>query len=242
MSRFTDYLDRRFYPGVDESWDVERFRAYLGDVLGPDDVVLDLGAGRGAVSQLDLRDAVSRVVGVDLSPAVHGNPWLHEAGLMESDGTIPYDDGSFDVVLTHNVLEHVEDPGRLFQEVSRVLRPGGLFISKTPNRLHYVALIARTTPHRFHEFINRRRDIQASDTFRTYYRCNDARAVRRNASAAGFAVESIEMWEGRPSYARIWSALYPMGIAYERVVNRLSWTSGLRCMMVLTLRKVSRDG
>jgi len=38
---------------------------------------------------------------------------------------IPYEDGSFDVVLSHDVLEHVDDPSRSMREIHRVLRPGG---------------------------------------------------------------------------------------------------------------------
>lgn len=39
---------------------------------------------------------------------------------------LPFDDASFDLVLSDNVIDHAEDPGKIVGEISRVLRPGGL--------------------------------------------------------------------------------------------------------------------
>jgi 2-polyprenyl-3-methyl-5-hydroxy-6-metoxy-1,4-benzoquinol methylase len=44
-----------------------------------------------------------------------------------------FSSGSFDVVNLSHVIEHVPDPKSLFKEVSRILKPGGLFVVKTPN-------------------------------------------------------------------------------------------------------------
>lgn len=38
---------------------------------------------------------------------------------------LPFDDASFDLALSDNVLDHVEDPGRVLAEIHRVLAPGG---------------------------------------------------------------------------------------------------------------------
>ena len=45
---------------------------------------------------------------------------------------LTYDDGSFDVVVTEDVLEHVRDPDACFSEIYRVLRPGGAHIFTVP--------------------------------------------------------------------------------------------------------------
>lgn len=44
-----------------------------------------------------------------------------------------YDDDYFDVVMASELLEHVEDPGRVVTEIARILRPGGLLWATTPN-------------------------------------------------------------------------------------------------------------
>lgn len=49
---------------------------------------------------------------------------------------LPYPDNFFDLVLSHEVLEHVQDDGAAAAEIARVLRPGGRAIIFVPNRLY----------------------------------------------------------------------------------------------------------
>jgi len=51
--------------------------------------------------------------------------------------TLPFADGSFDIVYAGNVLEHTEDPIKVLSEGLRVLRPGGIFHAEIPNFLSY---------------------------------------------------------------------------------------------------------
>jgi SAM-dependent methyltransferase len=50
---------------------------------------------------------------------------------LEPNGSVPVEDGSFDAVLSTQVLEHVEDPGLYLSECFRVLRPGGRLLLST---------------------------------------------------------------------------------------------------------------
>ncbi len=47
---------------------------------------------------------------------------------------LPFPDGSFDVILSHEVLEHVADDALAVREMARVLRPGGRILLFVPNR------------------------------------------------------------------------------------------------------------
>lgn len=47
---------------------------------------------------------------------------------------LPYDDGSFDSVVSFQVIEHIRDDRRFLEEIHRVLRPGGVALVTTPNR------------------------------------------------------------------------------------------------------------
>lgn len=49
---------------------------------------------------------------------------------------LPYPDGYFDLVLSHEVLEHVQDDSAAAAEIARVLKPGGRGIIFAPNRFH----------------------------------------------------------------------------------------------------------
>ena len=55
---------------------------------------------------------------------------------------LPYRDGSFDVVFCCDVLEHVRDLPQVISEVSRVLKPGGIFCYDTINRTLRSKLVA----------------------------------------------------------------------------------------------------
>ena len=102
--------------------------------------VLDLGCAGGFMAEaLDARGA--RVTGID--PAAEavaaarahaeaqGRAIAYDVGVGED---LPYADAAFDAVVCVDVLEHVRDLGQVLAEVSRVLRPGGLFLFDTINR------------------------------------------------------------------------------------------------------------
>lgn len=198
--------------------------------------ILDLGAGRGAVRHMNFRGQVRRVVGLDPDPRVVDNPFLDE-GVQGLGDHIPFPDEGFDLVICDNVLEHVEEPAQVLREVARVLRPGGRFIAKTPNRSHYMPLIARLTPTSFHRFVNRLRGRSETDTFPTQYRINTPRAVQEYAALAGLAVDSIQLIESRPEYLRMTAPTYLLGALYERFVNLSEVFSCFRIVMLIELRK-----
>jgi SAM-dependent methyltransferase len=229
-------LDQRFYPSFQDNWDDVLLRERILRQLVPGMRVLDLGAGAGIVKQMDLRGTGVRVHGVDLDPRVVDNPFLDEAKVGSAE-QIPYPEGAFDLVFCDNVLEHLPDPDAAFAEVARVLRPGGAFLFKTPNSMHYMPLVARLTPHRFHRFYNRLRGRASGDTFPTRYRANSRGALRALARRARLEVDSIELIEGRPEYLRISAPTYIAGIAYERLVNRWQFLEPFRVILVGCVRK-----
>ncbi len=56
------------------------------------------------------------------------------AGVLRGDATrLPFDDGAFDVVITSEVLEHIQDDVAAIAEMVRVLRPGGSFAATVPS-------------------------------------------------------------------------------------------------------------
>ncbi|MGD8329024.1 MAG: class I SAM-dependent methyltransferase [Acidobacteriota bacterium] len=234
-------MDAVLYPGVSENWDDEAFRGVVLWRLHRNDSLLDLGAGAGDLAQTNFRGSVGRTVGVDLDPRVLDNPHLDEAK-VGSATSIPYPDGEFDVVIADNVLEHLDEPARAFAEVSRVLRPGGWFLCKTPNAWHYVALASRCTPHGFHQRYNARRGRDRRQTFPTHYRANSARRIRKLAAGAGMAVRAITHLEGRPEYLRVHPVTYAFGCAYERIVARFRSLRWLRVTLIGELQKPSAPG
>ena len=237
MSGLVGWMDRNLYPGFGRNWDDEIFRKYILGYLSRESRILDLGAGRGNVAQMNFRTLVAHVAGVDVDAAVLDNPFLDSAEVIRiDDGRIRYDDGEFDMVFSDNVLEHLLDPAATLREVRRVLKPGGVFLAKTPNKWHYMPLVARATPLWFHRFYNRMRGRSETDTFPTVYRCNTRGAITRVAEAAGMSVEAVAFIEGRPEYLRMMAPTYLLGWVYERIVNSSARLAPLRSVMQVALR------
>lgn len=211
-------LDRKFYPNVERNWDDSLFRSYLLRRITPDAVVLDLGAGAGIVTQMNFLNQCREICGVDPDPRVIENPYLHE-GKVGFGENLPYPDGKFDVVFCDNVMEHLDNPVVVLSEIARVLKPTGYFLWKTPNRRHYVPLVASLTPTRFHRYINRVRGREESDTFPTRYKVNRPATAASACAASGLKMTDYRLIESRPEYMRISLPTYILGILYERLVN-----------------------
>ena len=236
MTSLVAWIDQTCYPRFQRNWDDQLFRERILAYLRPDVAVLDLGAGAGIVEQMNFRGLAKSVCGVDLDPRVVSNPMLDEGRVAGADG-IPYEDDRFDVVFSDNVLEHLDEPLAVFREVARVLKPGGVFLFKTPNKWHYMPTIARLTPHGFHQYVNRLRGRAEIDTFPTRYRANCLGDLVRLAADAGLVIEQVDRIEGRPEYLRMTWLTYVVGLVYERLVNSAALFAPLRILLVGTLRK-----
>jgi len=231
-----EWLDRRFYPAQREYWDDDMFRKCVLSYLRPHYRLLDIGAGAGILPQTNFRGLAAQAVGIDLDERVRDNPHL-DLGVVANCESIPFDNDSFDVIVADNVLEHLAKPEVVFGEIRRVLRPGGVFIAKTPNKFHYMPLAARLTPHSFHQWYNALRGRAPQDTFPTLYRANSRARLRELASVSGLELVEAQLAEGRPEYLRISAPTYVAGILYERLVNAASWLAPFRILLVAVLRK-----
>ncbi len=101
--------------------------------------LLDIGCGRGTILRaLDDQLAcdvppvgldVSRAM-LELAQADEGNPMRHAGLVQGSATTLPFRDGSFNLVLCGHLVKHFDDVDTLglFAEIKRVLEPGGLAV------------------------------------------------------------------------------------------------------------------
>lgn len=103
--------------------------------------VLDFGCGDGAFSH-ELVRAGASVSGVDSSETAIAFARQRHARLASSAEfycedcySTHFADGSFDAVVSTDVIEHVQDPDRFLAEIRRVLKPGGIAVISTPIRL-----------------------------------------------------------------------------------------------------------
>jgi 2-polyprenyl-3-methyl-5-hydroxy-6-metoxy-1,4-benzoquinol methylase len=101
--------------------------------------VLDYGCGSGYGSAIIAGKARS-VTGVDVSAEAIAYAQAHytlpnlDYRAIAPDQPLPFEAGSFQTVLSFQVIEHVSDPDAYLREIARVLEPGGTLVMATPDR------------------------------------------------------------------------------------------------------------
>ena len=120
--------------------------------------VLDAGCGAGYGSA-ELARAAERVVGVDRAPDAIEFARAHYAAgnLTFEEGSceaLPHADGSFELVVAFEVIEHLENWRGFLREARRVLVPNGQLVVSTPNKLYYTESRGAdgANPFHVHEF------------------------------------------------------------------------------------------
>lgn len=166
------------------------FYSRIRALITPSDVVLNVGAGRGANILTDpslyrrrlqtFRGMVKTVIGLDVDPVVLENTYVDRAHVVTSDAQWPVPSESIDLIVCDHVIEHLEHPSFFASEVFRVLKPGGWFCARTPTKWGYIGLATRTVPNAFHAKVLRvmQPHRAAKDIFPTRYKVNTFRAIR----------------------------------------------------------------
>jgi methionine biosynthesis protein MetW len=127
--------------------------AILEKNIHPADSVLDVGCGDGSKVGHFCQGRAASYQGVDVSEqavALARKGGLN-AQVIEDASALPFDDGSFDVVVCCEVLEHLFAPLDGAAEARRVLRTGGRYVVTVPNVAYWrgrldLALLGRWHP------------------------------------------------------------------------------------------------
>jgi len=157
--------------------------------------LLDIGCGSGYLAFLLKREMPElHVHGIDISAAALNQAQALDARyMMDLDREpIPEPDGSFDVVVCSEVLEHLYTPEVVLREIGRVLKQDGTVLITVPNfgywRYRRDALLGKVPP-----IVADPRHLHAFDADR----------LRSVLERQGFSVRRITGCDGRPLLRRI---------------------------------------
>ena len=238
MSWQQQYQDRFYRSRPDWQNGSQQFRNVIDSHLPADATVLELGAGPSNRTTKFLSERSSCVDGLDIDEQVKNNEYLNQR-IVYDGAKFPLPGASYDAVVADYVLEHVEQPHEVFSEISRVLKPGGVFLFRTPNLFHYVSLISFLTPHFVHQLC--RKFVHGvgdhPDPYPTFYRLNSERRIRRHCKDVGMQAIELQMVEKEPSYLMFSRPAFLAGVAYERSVNSSNWFKSLRVNIFGAIRR-----
>lgn len=218
------------------------FFVRVNALLKPDMTVIDLGAGRGTMllgqdnftkRLLKLQGKVKKVIGIDVDGAIAEHPFLDERHVVPIGAPYPVPSGSVDLIVSDWVLEHIADPEGFVAEVTRVLKPGGWFCARTPNRWSYVGIAASLVPNALHTKVLSKvwPDRQDVDVFPTVYKMNTRGALNRHFLAAAWNNFSY-VANPTPKYHANSRLLFGLIGLYQNLVP-----SALKTDMIVMLQK-----
>jgi SAM-dependent methyltransferase len=90
--------------------------------------ILDVGCGSKPYKSLF---TFTEYIGIDIENPGHDHT-SEDIDFYYDGNTLPFEDASFDSVITNQVFEHVFNPTRFLSEITRVLRPGGKLLLTVP--------------------------------------------------------------------------------------------------------------
>jgi ubiquinone/menaquinone biosynthesis C-methylase UbiE len=186
----------------------ENSAGFLLPHLAPGQRVLDVGCGPGTITaDLARRVFPGEVIGIDLSDdvvaaATRDHPASAEARVAFTVGdvySLDFDDGSFDVVFAHQVLQHLSEPVTALCEIRRVLRPGGLVAVRDAD---YGAFVWTPEDPRLDRWL----EIYHALTRRNAAEADAGRYLHRWVRAAGFTELEVSSstWTFQAPEDRAW--------------------------------------
>tara|TARA_R110000796_G_scaffold123761_4_gene238199 strand:- start:17934 stop:18620 length:687 start_codon:yes stop_codon:yes gene_type:complete len=111
----------------------EKFCKHLFSEFPQKSKLLDVGCGNGDFT-LELEKMGFDIHGIDISDQHNLENKFTKVNIQKQK--YPFPDNHFDLVFSKSVIEHLREPDFLFDEVHRVLKPGGTFVCLTPSYKH----------------------------------------------------------------------------------------------------------
>jgi len=227
------HIFARWYPNFRNAG--EQYQDLIAAVVTPDTALIDVGCGRMSLAEAAIH-TTSRSVGVDLRlNDLQHNTTVRQRVLANAEH-LPFASASFDVLVSQWTIEHLQDPQSVFDEMSRIVRPGSSLILFTTNAHHYIPLVSRLIPDGVQRFlIQRLLQRPGHESHPTFYRANTRRVINALARTAGLQLCAC-IYVGNPFYLAFSPLLFRLALVYEKITD-IPALSRFKLYMLVVLSK-----
>jgi len=172
-------MQRRILPQL--VWNQQVYGQRILDRLRPGMRWLDFGCGKrllcNGLENLESELSKFPFVGLDPSEENLKQQPPNVLRVLADGHHTPFADNSFELITGNMVIEHLQNPGLVFQELHRILAPGGLILLHTPNLANYLVfgnhVLSTVLPRRLHAAIVGTSEKRAEkEIYPTFYRAN----------------------------------------------------------------------
>lgn len=135
-----DFSDESKYSAIEASIHLNRYLSAKKFIKGKK--VLDVACGEGYGTYLLKKWGAAKVTGVDISKEALfvARDKFVDKGIKFIEHNVeelPFEDNSFDVVVSYETIEHLDNPEKFLMEIKRVIRGDGIIIVSCPNDPYY---------------------------------------------------------------------------------------------------------
>lgn len=209
---------RELYKKINKNWNdsVSIYKDMVSREITSNSVVLEAGCGFSSLYEAEYKRA-KRVIGVDISEEyLNANKFIQEKIVSDLSNFPQVKDNSIDLIVSSWVLEHLENPEKVFGEFSRVLKKGGKIVFITPNSYNYVVFLNKLIPSWFRNMVARRLsgNTLTVDPMKTFYRINTISRIKKLSKKFGLTSEKIIL-NGDPTYVAINKLFFWIGLLVE---------------------------
>lgn len=193
---------------------VENSAAFLIPHIQPQHRILDVGCGPGSITTGLARLAnKGQVIGCDAVQEVLGQAEtlakeqvLSNISFQKVDAnTLPFEDGAFDIVFCHQVLQHVGDPVGILKEMRRVTKPGGVVAAREADYKGFVWYPESEGLDRWYNLYQRVHKANGAEP-------NAGRYLPQWARQAGFGAEAVtfswDTWQYQQEEAKVFGGAW----------------------------------
>ncbi len=261
------YEGTSYFPTVGETYHNNRSKAkvvqfYLEEInKSKNPQVLDIGCYIGTVLfTLPKVNKNAKYVGIDISDGVisYAEALAKTRGernitflTHNANAKLPFNKNQFDIILCLELIEHVENPLEVFEDIKRILKPGGTLIVSTPNEGYLIKKLLKFIPSFITGPIYSERKIDFSrhgasftvdpnvwDT-EAHISLHDYSAWRKLMETAGFKVDKVEGSTifGGSRFISERPFLLALCVFIDAVVDLLPLKPHLQMCLIMKLKK-----